>query len=199
MKKVLTLLTALALALSLAACGSKAEPSPYAGAKMGDVLELGGIDWYVIRVEDARALLVTTDLLEKRPYHGEWEKITWETCDLRAYLNGEFFEETFTDEEKEWIAASELVNDVSEFEDFETEAGNDTVDRVFLLSVQEAEEFFAEDKDRKTETFDSWWLRTPGRKSQSAASYVSASGSVETGGYSGSNNVGLRPALWLIV
>ena len=199
MKKVLTLLTALALALSLAACGSKAEPSPYAGAKMGDVLQLGGIDWYVIRVEDGKALLVSVDILEKRGYHEEWEKITWETCDLRQFLNGEFYEETFSDEEKEWIAESALVNDVSEYPEFETEAGNDTVDKVFLLSIQEAEEYFAGDKDRKTETFDSWWLRTPGRKSQSAATYVSASGSISTGGYSGSNQVGLRPALWLIV
>ena len=200
MKKYLAIVLALILSFALfAGCGNKPEPSPYAGAQMGDTLQLGGIDWYVIRVEDGKALLVSVELLEKRQYHAEHEKVTWETCDLRAYLNGEFYDSTFTDEEKAWIAESNLVNDVSGIEEFETDAGNDTVDRVFLLSIQEAEEFFMDDDARKAGDKEQWWLRTPGSLSQSAASYINWWGGIRDGGYAVSSEYGVRPALWLIV
>jgi len=203
MKKTLALLTALALAFALAACGSKEEPSPYAGAEMGDTLQLGGIDWYVIRVEDGRALLLSVDILEKKPYHHERADLTWEISDMRAYLNGEFFDATFSDEEKAWIAETELKNETPE--NFETDCGNDTLDKVFLLNMWEVENYFTDNAARKAidpETGDSvsWWLRDPGRLSSKAASYVWVSGGPSDGGLSvTSETVGVRPALWLIV
>jgi len=54
-------------------------------------VKFGGIDWRVLAVENNKALLITKEILEKRPYNAEYEDVTWETCSLRQYLNGEFY------------------------------------------------------------------------------------------------------------
>jgi len=200
-KQALALFLVLALALSLAACGK--PKSPYAGAEMGDTLQLGGIDWYVIRVEEDRALLLTAQIVEIRTYHHERADLTWEISDMRAYLNGEFYEDTFADEEKQWIAETEVSNETPA--DFETDCGNDTLDRLFLLNTREIEDYFADNAARKTtdpETGEnvSWWLRDPGKLSSKAASYVGKFGTYSNGGFSvTSTDMGVRPAMWVIL
>ena len=203
-KQVLALLLILALAFSLASCGK--PKSPYAGAKKADSLTIGGIDWWVVKVDEkeGKALLITKDILKLMPYNEEWVDITWETSDMRAYLNGEFYDKTFTDEEKAWIAETELSNDVSIYENFDTDGGNNTVDKVFLLSLQEARDYFVANKDRVavlqgTTQNEEWWLRTPGRMSQRAASTVWEYGKASDAGSSAGNQKGLRPAMWILI
>ena len=201
-KQALALFLVLALALSLAACGGKPK-SPYAGAEMGDTLQLGEIDWYVIRVEEDRALLLAAQIVEKRPFHHERADLTWEICDLRQYLNGEFYEDTFTDEEKQWIAETQVSNETPA--DFKTDCGNDTLDKVFLLNTREMEDYFVDNAARKgidpeTGQGISWWLRDPGKLSSSAASYVMSYGAPSNGGLSvTSKDLGVRPAMWVIL
>ena len=62
---------------------------------------------------------------------------------MRQYLNGSFYDKNFTAEEKEWILETTVKNE-NPTTDFKTDSGNDTVDRLFLLSVQEAEQYFAD-------------------------------------------------------
>ena len=201
-KQSLALFLALALALSLAACTGK-EKSPYAGAEMGDTLQVGGIDWYVIRVEEGRALLLTAQIVELRTYHHERADLTWEISDMRAYLNGEFYEKAFSGEEKKWIAETEVSNETPA--DYKTDCGNDTLDRLFLLSTREAEDYFADNAARRTTDPEtgknvSWWLRDPGKLSSKAACYVGDYGNYSTGGFSVTNtDLGARPAMWVIL
>jgi len=88
---------------------------------------------------------------------------------------------------------------------YETEGGNDTQDRIFLLSLEEAEDYFKDDDDRKANGSGDindiedlyWWLRTPGKKSSEAA-YVNTDGKVIVAGvHRGADEGGVRPALWL--
>jgi hypothetical protein len=74
--------------------------------------------------------------------------------------------------------------------------GPQTDDRVFLLSVSEAEYLFADDLARTTGFW--WWLRSPG-SIPSYASHVSNDGKIFTNGYrvnDGSSH-GVRPVMWI--
>ena len=102
------------------------------------------IEWRVLEVKDGEALLISEYGLEAMPYNDTEEPITWEECSLRAWLNGEFYEGTFSEDEKEVIVLTKLTNDDHETKG--TEGGNDTKDNVFLLSVDEARLYFGEDE-----------------------------------------------------
>ena len=100
------------------------------------------IDWLVLDVQDGKALLISKDGLAARPYHGERTGVSWETCDLRAWLNGEFLQDAFTEEEQAAILVSKIDNSkYQSFDEWTTNGGNDTEDRLFLLSYKEAKNY----------------------------------------------------------
>jgi len=69
------------------ACGFPVMPIP---VPPGGKIHFGAYDWYVLDKQDGNALLITEKVIEKRPYHHAECEITWETCDMRAYLNSDF-------------------------------------------------------------------------------------------------------------
>lgn len=92
------------------------------------------------------------------------------------------------------------------------EGGKDTKDRIFLLSVDEADQYFENDgsracqavytvrqngayKDTSNEN-TAWWLRSPGGNKGFAAS-VDNFGCVNPEGYSATAEIAVRPALWI--
>lgn len=90
--------------------------------------------------------------------------------------------------------------------------GNDTKDKVFLLSAKEAEQYFKNDEDRKCNPTEftvnngayksdegqcMWWLRSLGRNTCNATR-VYPFGSVDFDGYDVDlNHDSVRPALWI--
>ena len=76
--------------------------------------------------------------------------------------------------------------------EYGTPGGNNTKDRVFLLSIDEADRFFKNNNDRAIGA--SWWLRSPGCPSYYAA-YVSEDGSVQTFGNDPQFIYAVRPAI----
>lgn len=214
MKKSIAFLLAVLLALTLAACAGKAS------VEVGGTVQLGGYDWRVLDVQEGKALLLSEKVLSRRAYHPVGGEITWEESDIRDYLNGTFYQETFSSEEKEQILESALENKSNS--QYGTGGGNDTTDKVFLLSAKEVEKYIPDSADRiakDIETGESvlWWLRTPGRGKEYAAN-VGTTGYVDyhgilvveagnnentgltgaaSGDYASSVDGGVRPALWL--
>ena len=45
------------------------------------------IEWRVLEVSNNKALLITKDAIDCKPYNNEFERITWEYCSLRHWLN----------------------------------------------------------------------------------------------------------------
>ena len=168
------------------------------------------IEWIVLDVKDDKALVISRYGLENKRYHDSLADITWESCDLRAWLNSTFLNEAFSVTEQsilEEVSVTAEDNPV-----FGTEAGEDTKDRLFIMSANEAEQLLPE-SDRACEAtsyagslgayVDSnngksvWWLRSPGRYSTSAAR-VGFDGSVNYGGYSVDiDYTCVRPAAWI--
>ena len=96
------------------------------------------------------------------------EGVTWENSSIRKWLNNDFYEAAFTDEEKAAIVESTLVNKIDDEND-----ESYTVDKVFLLSLSEVEKYYGIGKDKHAyervccfddDIISSWWLRAPSKK-----------------------------------
>lgn len=159
---------------------------------VGDTVQFGRYKWQVLAKENNKALLITTKAISDNSYNKEWVGITWENCTLRRWLNNDFYNE-FSDDEKKLIASTYLEN--KDNSEYGTYGGNDTEDKVFLLSIDEANRYFANDSVRAEGT--TWWLRSPGKDVECAAA-VRADGSIlEFGCIVNSGGQTVRPAIWI--
>ena len=182
-------------------------------------IRFGKYDWYVLDKQDDRVLLITEKIIEKRPYHNAECEITWETCDLRKYMNEEFYS-SFNEADR-----ARIINITNENPDNQwdgTNGGNPTSDNIFLLSIDEVVKYFGDSGKLQTKQFGPkgeawwfddqyddvrsakfgsknawWWLRSPGYINSRAA-YIAIKGLVHLHGESvKGKNGGVRPALWL--
>ncbi|MBZ4191822.1 DUF6273 domain-containing protein [Niabella beijingensis] len=184
-----------------------------------DLITFGTYSWLVLDIKKDRILIITEDIIALRWYHSDFTDTTWADCALRKYLNTEFYN-TFSQDEKARIIAVENHNPDNAW--FKTKGGKNTTDNIFLLSLEEACEYFGDSKENlnikskqkwliadendqnrraKYENEFHWWrLRSPGYYGKTSAS-INAKGNVYVRG----NGVygrpkdggGLRPALWL--
>ena len=108
------------------------------------------IEWIILARAGDNALLLSKYGLDAKEYHEEQEDITWEQSDIRSWLNSSFMDTAFTSEEQGAILKSEVDNSQAEGNsEYDTTGGNNTEDRVFLLSYKEAfEDYFSSDEER---------------------------------------------------
>ncbi len=167
------------------------------------------ISWKVLDEVEGCYLLISEYGLDVEPYDFEYQDMTWENCSLRAWLNSDFFDSAFSEEEKQIIKTAQVK--AEDNPEYGTKAGNDTQDKVFLLNISEAEKYFSSDESRQCKAtgyavYDGawvdattgayeWWLRSPGENNSYAAT-VNSYGSID---YEGGNlfEVVVRPALWI--
>lgn len=168
------------------------------------------IEWVVLAVEEDRAFLLSLNSLDSLPYHDVLDgKATWEECTLRQWLNGEFLEAAFSPQEQSLLLETELVNEDNVR--YWTPGGENTLDRVFLLSITEVQNYLTEDLylahvtpyaesngcRRNYQKNGWWWLRSPGVYSRDAA-YVDSLGQLSYYGYIVHRpGWSVRPALWV--
>jgi hypothetical protein len=114
---------------------------------------------------DGSLLVISDTDVATLPFHGESGDTSWETCDLRRWLNGAFLQLSFTESERQKILPSEVKAVASKR--FGTEAGKDTTDRLYIAGLEEIAKLMPSDEDRRTGSW--WWLRTPGCNEEFAA------------------------------
>ena len=181
------------------------------------------IEWRVLAVEDGRALVISEKLLDSKRYNIRYTGLsdTWETCTLREWMNDDFLNEAFNPSEQSKIAT--VTNENPDNPEYGTDGGNATQDKVFALSVEEAEKYFLNDNDRMAaptsyakmrgslvsdddslptgEKTGFWWLRSPGKfglRIGENAVTVSTDGSIHLyGAHLSNDDASVRPALWL--
>lgn len=159
------------------------------------------IEWLVLKNDGSKALLISKYALDCQQYHTSRIFGTWKTCTLRKWLNGTFISNAFSHEEQAMILST-------------TTESADTKDRVFLLSRDEAWEYFSSDSTRQCQGTAycyaqgayktgngncKWWLRSPGSSGYTAYVY---DGSLRD--YYGehsccvdNDDIAVRPALWI--
>lgn len=163
------------------------------------------IEWRVLDVKDGKVLLISRYGLDKKPYNTKFTEVTWETCTLRKWLNNDFMNDAFSDEERSMIQTVTVSADKNP--EYNTDPGNATEDQVFLLSIEEAHQYFDSDSERaitlakyadKEAPYNIyWWLRSPG-DGQNYAAGVDDDGDLAENGYYVTNaNRAVRPALWI--
>lgn len=228
MKKTLFITLVLVLLVAfLCSCGS--QPSiqkQLQNAEVRDYVTFGSyeqdnktsngaepVEWRVLEIKDGRALLISKYALDFKPYHTSFTDITWEDCSLRKWLNNDFINTAFTEEEKAMIPTVTVSADTEA--DWATDPGNDTQDKVFLLSVKEAKQYFSINQvDRQCEPTEyaeamgaysgndiwtntcNWYLRSTGANFQFNATEVFSSGEI----FDASQvhlYLAIRPALWV--
>ncbi len=178
------------------------------------------IKWRVLSVDGDDAFLLADRNLDCQQYNTTQVNVTWETCTLRSWLNDVFYNDAFISSEQEKIVTTTVVNEDNG--GYGTEGGNDTQDKIYLLSSKEALNvaygFSAEKDDSGTreasvteytlagggiqssnlptrDGISYWWLRTPGQLG-SQASLVNLYGSVYTIGHDVSDDSkAIRPVL----
>lgn len=200
-----------------------------------NILENGPepIEWLVLDIKDGKAFLLARYGLDRHQYHvekfidGDIKKpivVTWETCEMRSWLNTTFMDAAFSLEEQEDIVATKITNPDGKHG---TDGGNDTIDMVYLLSNEESIKYFGEavyvDKEigwqnekscttpteyAKAQGVEAknikkwyagnceWWLRTPGQGTN-WASMMGTNGGLITGGRYVTGGLAVRPVIWI--
>ena len=193
------------------------------------------IEWLVLDYDakNNRVLLISKHGLDSKPYNTERVDVTWEMCSLRKWLNNDFLNKAFSSTEQTAILTTEVDNSSGQGFDFttvygwalKTDGGNNTQDRIFLLSYAEAKKYFnirkslywGEENEKsmvaptayakkvgaKTrlqwmkfgEWTGQWWLRSPGENQNSAAS-VNTDGTLISLDVN-YDDICVRPALWI--
>ncbi len=183
--------------------------------EVGDTVEFGNyhgvVEWIVLDKQDGKVLLISKYCLDAKPYNEKYEPVTWETCTLRQWLNGDFINETISGAEKALICDTYLQN--PDNPEYGTDGGNDTTDKVFLLSIDEATRYFANDEARMATATDYakeqgvyvseengnswWWLRTSGLNNKGAVCVYSGGSINDNGSSVNSSDYDVRPAMWV--
>lgn len=172
------------------------------------------IKWRVLQNDGSTLFVVADKGLDSKAYNEEETSITWEGCTLRSWLNESFYSTAFSSEEREAIVSQDVVNEDNPYAG--TEGGNNTADKVYLLSIGETAnpfygfcEYNIHSASRYLKPSDyahiargvhisdagncTWWLRSP-------AHYASGAGMVEEDGdvrdmYVSSSGDAVVPAL----
>ena len=179
----------------------------FANANVGDYVEFGNypksangnikpIEWQVLAREENKMFVISRYGLDCKIFDSSSND--WKNSEIRQWLNGDFYNKSFNENEKKYINSFYL-----------SEAG--TTDNVFLLSKEEAEKYFANYEARKckatkyavkngvwvaTNGCSLWWLRSPNPNNSRFVYYVYYDGFICNHFVCFDDRV-VRPALWI--
>lgn len=193
-----------------------------ADVAIGDVVQFGSyeqdnvlsngyeaIDWVVLDKQDGKALLLSRYCLCDA---NGWSFVTWESSEQRTWLNDDFYNMSFSPAQQQNICTTTIHT--SDNSNTGTPGGNDTEDKIFILSVEEVEQYLLSDTGSNSlskytsagyykEESDAylpydgspcWILRTPGDRSGYPVT-VDFYGFINT--YLIANVRTMRPAMWV--
>lgn len=96
------------------------------------------IKWRILEKDGNDAFLLADVVLDYQPYHNEVAFVDWEKASLRSWLNDDFLNTAFSEEEQAAIPETTVINkDNVRYGAGAGKGGKDTTDKVFLLSESE--------------------------------------------------------------
>lgn len=143
----------------------------YSLVKIGETIKFGKYMWQVLSIEEDNILVISKSIIANGIYDSD--NAYWKNSAIRVFLNYNFYNKEFNEEEKSLIS-----------------------NEIFLLKIDEVNKYFINDSSRIAYDGQSaswWWLSSLGGSNKADCIY--ADGSI------GSHNVhrsgGVRPAIWL--
>jgi len=107
------------------------------------------IEWIVLDQKEGKALLLSRYVLDCKKYNETWKAVTWETCTLRSWLNDDFLNNAFSVTEQQRILTTTVDNSREQGnEAWYTDGGNNTEDKIFLLSYSEVNQYLYAEESR---------------------------------------------------
>lgn len=182
-------------------------------ANIGDVVTLGSysspgaagerpiqpIQWVILNKENGKAFLISKEAVANRQFNYDQYQVayvhdTWEYSSIRKWLNDDFYNKAFSDEDKKYIVESDISNYCYSGKAMDC---RNTYDHIFLLSVGEAEKYchlkqvgmFA---DRSPKS----WLRSPG-SGDYAPSNMDYGSHIDYDGSFSSYSMDIYPCTWV--
>lgn len=198
--------------------------------KFGSYLQTANyepIEWIVLEKDESnhRVLLLSKYILDCKKYNETRNGVYWKTSTIRQWLNSYFYNLAFDNIEKNMIRSTTVTT--SQNSVYNTKGGDSSVDKVFLLSMDECLKYFGNGTQnghyynvgnivitRGTQYAKSvnnsngalkvdgdgnspYWLRSTGVEIYDAAD-VKEDGNVDAEGYFVDRNIiGIRPAIWV--
>ncbi|MCM1160553.1 MAG: DUF6273 domain-containing protein [Roseburia sp.] len=167
------------------------------------------IKWKVLQNNGSTLFVVADKAIDCKDYNDKLTSITWEGSTIRNWLNNSFYGTAFSSSEQNAIVTQNVVNEDNPYY-YGTEGGNNTNDKIYLLSIGEVtnetygfcSDYSTYSVSRRMKTSDYanargasrnssgayegncwWWLRSPGWDSVIGA-YVGVDGYVDRYGRS---------------
>ncbi len=190
--------------------------------------EQSPIEWTVLDERDGMLLLISKTGLETGPYNSKKKRATWAESSIRDWLNCDFLMQAFSEEEQCAIMGTTVSTPAGCFispatgEEIQIAECPDTEDMVFLLNVNEVEQYFPEESQRMIEnntylldkpestmpypaegnacdfTYSNWWLRDVRvDKGINCVFHVKSYGKIASAGQINLKRYVIRPAMWV--
>ena len=175
------------------------------GLNKGNVICFGKNSWYVIDVDSEKneALLLSCSPVDKMCFH---ENLTldkdtenhgcyWHNSTIRKWLNEDYYQTVFTQDEKNIIVESETTN--PQYENKQRNlilpSEETTYDKVFLLNIHEATRYLP--GKTFTSCHEHWWLRNPTINRDKAVFVLQDGEYYCYGSKADHKDIGIRPAI----
>ena len=150
------------------------------------------VEWTVLAAEEDRSLLIARQALFNQPFDNSPShpaSMSWGTSTLRDWLQTECIDTMFTRSERAMILA---------------EQHGSLSDKIFLLSIGEADQLFDRQQSRQCALYGDrkqrpgqWWLRTNGASRSNSIAYVDKDGAISYAGLGCGASMLIRPAIWV--
>ncbi len=169
------------------------------------------IEWIVLERRGSQVLLLSRYGLDAQPYHHTSMAVNWSESAVRRWLQGEFCNKAFTDEEKAVIAT--VRNSTPINSNNIGSPGPDTYDTLFFLSAPEATKYLTTPESRMVKATSYalmrgagtnysqnsfWWLRSYADANRRVVLMINSQGNVYAS-YMNDYEAVIRPAVWVNV
>lgn len=198
-------------------------------ADVGDIIYFGAyeqdnntangkedLSWKVLEKNGSKLFVITEYGVDCIQFNKTETAITWELSSVRKFLNTTFLNSAFDPSQRSQILKTTVTAEKNG--NYDTNPGEDTTDKVFLLSISEAEELMSEEdrqcvptpfsvakdcnvkkKKYSSEQTTCWFLRSPGIENTKVA-YAQYEGDIRAiGANVSSSQATIRPAMWITI